>query len=201
MRSAELDKVTQMVLRAVAERLGQVDRGMVEAITREVMSTLSRPSSKQQPSLGALGPTPAAPANVAASLAMRSHCHSPSASFSQAEAAAPQHDGARTLETCINCVDQKRRQSQKRAIVTTTGRNCRGVVASVAAQVAAAGGDIRDISQTIVSDYFTMIMVVDITELSLPFSELKQKILAAAEGLGIHAVVIHEDVMRALQRI
>ena len=48
--------------------------------------------------------------------------------------------------------------------MTTTGRNCKGVVASIASRVAEAGGDIQDISQTIVSGFFTMIMVVDIND-------------------------------------
>ena len=52
-----------------------------------------------------------------------------------------------------------------RAVVTTTGKNQRGIVARIAQAIADAGGDIVDISQTLVSDYFTMIIIVDTVEI------------------------------------
>jgi len=44
-------------------------------------------------------------------------------------------------------------------------------------------------------------MVVDIEQLTVPFIEFKERVVSAASDLGIHAVVMHEDVMRSLQRV
>jgi ACT domain-containing protein len=90
---------------------------------------------------------------------------------------------------------------RNRAVVTTTGANKKGVLAAIAGQVAEAGGDIQDVSQTIVSGYFTMIMVVDISELSLPFDQFKDQLVEGARQQGVHAVVVHENVLQALQRV
>ena len=90
---------------------------------------------------------------------------------------------------------------RSRAVVTASGRNGKGQVAGVAQTIADAGGDIMDLSQTIVADFFTMIMVVDISQLSFSFAQFKTSLSRAAEGLGIHVTVMHEDVLRALQRV
>ena len=88
-----------------------------------------------------------------------------------------------------------------RAVVTASGKNGRGVVAAVSKVIADANGDIQDMSQTIVSDFFTLIMIVDLDSLKVPFAQMKEALKSASERLGFHIVVMHEDVMRALQRV
>ena len=88
-----------------------------------------------------------------------------------------------------------------RAVVTTTGPNRKGVLGIIATQIAEAGGDIQDVSQTIISDFFTMIMVVDLGGLDIPFSTFKEQLVATSEQHGIHAVVMHEKVLQAMQRV
>jgi len=88
-----------------------------------------------------------------------------------------------------------------RAVVTTTGKNQRGIVAKIAQAIADAGGDIVDISQTLVSDYFTMIVIVDTAALSVSFAEFKAKLERTVAGAGAECLVMHEDVVNALQRV
>jgi ACT domain-containing protein len=88
-----------------------------------------------------------------------------------------------------------------RAVVTTTGKNQRGIVAKIAQAIADAGGDIVDISQTLVSDYFTMIIVVDTSSLEVPFAEFKRRLEQAVAALGAKCLVMHEEVVNALQRV
>ncbi len=88
-----------------------------------------------------------------------------------------------------------------RAVVTTTGPNKKGVLGVIATQIAEAGGDIQDVSQTIVADFFTMIMLVDTDGLSVPFSTFKEQLVATSEQYGIHTVVMHERVLHAMQRV
>ena len=88
-----------------------------------------------------------------------------------------------------------------RAVVTTTGKNQRGIVARIAQAIADTGGDIVDISQTLVSDYFTMIIIVDTSALSVSFAEFKAKLERTVATAGAECLVMHEDVVNALQRV
>ena len=88
-----------------------------------------------------------------------------------------------------------------RAVVTTTCKNQRGIVAKIAQAIADAGGDIVDIAQTLVSDYFTMIIVVDTGALSVSFAEFKARLEHTVAAAGAECLVMHEDVVNALQRI
>jgi ACT domain-containing protein len=94
-----------------------------------------------------------------------------------------------------------RRPRGSRAVVTTTGKNQRGIVAKIAQAIADAGGDIVDISQTLVSDYFTMIIVVDASALTVSFAEFKSGLEKAVAALGAQCLVMHEEVVEALQRV
>jgi ACT domain-containing protein len=86
-------------------------------------------------------------------------------------------------------------------VVTTTGKNKRGIVAKIAQAIAEAGGDIVDITQTLVSDYFTMIIVVDTAGLEVPFADFKVRLTRAVEALGAECLVMHEEIVNALQRV
>ncbi len=94
-----------------------------------------------------------------------------------------------------------RPQTASRAVVTTTGKNQRGIVARIAQAIAEAGGDIVDISQTLVSDYFTMIIIVDTSALAVTFAEFKRRVEQAVAAHGAQCLVMHEAVVNALQRI
>jgi ACT domain-containing protein len=105
-----------------------------------------------------------------------------------------------SAEVCAACAESERRRGQ-RAVVTTTGKNRRGIVASIAQAIATCGGDILDIAQTLAGDFFTMIIVVDVSALELPFAEFKSKLVASVEALGAHCLVMHEEIVNALQRV
>ena len=51
-----------------------------------------------------------------------------------------------------------------RAVVTVTGKDNKGIIAKVSAFLSEKGANIEDISQTIMGEYFAMIMIVDLTE-------------------------------------
>ncbi len=109
----------------------------------------------------------------------------------------------RDLDHCALCREHESR-SQRRAVCTTTGKNRRGIVATVARVIAESGGDILDIAQTLVGDYFTMIIVLDLRGLDqqgLTFSDLRDRLVRESEALGVHTVVMRDDVMNALQRV
>src|SRR5579862_8881166 len=87
------------------------------------------------------------------------------------------------VELCAACAEEARKRGP-RAVITTTGKNRRGIVANIAQAIAEAGGDIVDISQTLVSDYFTMIIVVDTAALAVPLADFKARLTRAVQALG-----------------
>jgi ACT domain-containing protein len=67
--------------------------------------------------------------------------------------------------------------------------------------IAEAGGDILDISQTLVSEYFTMIIVVDIAKLDTTFEDFKARVTDASQNLGVQTMMMHEDIMASFHRV
>jgi ACT domain-containing protein len=92
----------------------------------------------------------------------------------------------------------------ERVVITATGRNGSGIVAGLASAIDEFRGDIRDISQTIIGDYFTMIFVVDIsgaTSEGAQFDQLKHRLTQAGEQIGIHVVAMHDDILTAMHSV
>lgn len=56
-----------------------------------------------------------------------------------------------------------------RAIVTVIGKDHVGIIADVTALLAQYGVNVLDISQTVLQEYFTMIMLVDASQCTVPF--------------------------------
>lgn len=88
-----------------------------------------------------------------------------------------------------------------KAVVTVTGKDSVGIIAKVATVCAEYGANIVDISQSVLSDYFAMIMLADIDGLNIEFSEFVDKLdaLGKANGLDIHAM--HEDIFNTMHHI
>ena len=88
-----------------------------------------------------------------------------------------------------------------KAVVSVIGRDSVGIIAKVSAGCAECGANILDISQTVLNEYFTMIMIVDIRGLSVPFDDFVDRMSAQGrrEGLEIH--VMHEDIFNSMHRI
>ena len=88
-----------------------------------------------------------------------------------------------------------------RAIVTVIGKDQVGIIASVCALLSEHKVNVLDISQTILQEYFTMIMLVDASRTDLPFAQLVKTLEEAGKekGLAIHAQ--REDIFNAMHRI
>ncbi len=106
-----------------------------------------------------------------------------------------------SADYCAAYLEQERSRSRRRAVITATGRNQKGIVARLTAVIAEQGGDILDIAQTLVGEFFTMLVIVDIAELSGSFADFKTAIQATAEHLGAQAILMHEDLVRSLHRV
>ena len=88
-----------------------------------------------------------------------------------------------------------------RIIVAAFGKNRPGVVASITKILAELNCSIEDISQTIMQEFFSMIMVVNIKDCTIEFSSLREKIQATETSLGMKVYVMHEDIFKYMHRI
>ena len=69
-----------------------------------------------------------------------------------------------------------------RAIVTVIGKDHVGIIADVTALLAQYGVNVLDISQTVLQEYFTMIMLVDASQCTVPFADLARTLDEAARS-------------------
>lgn len=88
-----------------------------------------------------------------------------------------------------------------KAVITVTGKDNVGIIAKVATVCTKYGANILDISQTVLSEYFAMIMLVDISNLSVKFGEFSDtlKEVGTESRLDIH--IMHEDIFNSMHRI
>ena len=87
----------------------------------------------------------------------------------------------------------------EKAVVTVVGKDAVGILAKVSKACAEANANVIDVSQSVLTEIFGMIMGIDISELSIPLDELKKNIEAEATGMTIH--VMHENIFNAMHRI
>ena len=88
-----------------------------------------------------------------------------------------------------------------KAVITVTGKDAMGIIAKVATSCADDGANIVDISQSVLRDYFAMIMLVDIDALKIPFTDFVDKMSALGEESGLVIQTMHEDIFSAMHTI
>ena len=89
----------------------------------------------------------------------------------------------------------------KKTIITVVGKDTVGIIAKVCAYLAENKINILDISQTIVQDYFNMMMIVDMDEAAKPFGEVADEIAKIGEEIGVIIKCQREDIFDKMHRI
>ena len=88
-----------------------------------------------------------------------------------------------------------------KAIVTVLGRDRVGIIADVTALLAQYGVNVLDISQTVLQEYFTMIMLVDASQCTVPFADLARTLDEAGAQRSLQIRAQREDIFNAMHRI
>ena len=88
-----------------------------------------------------------------------------------------------------------------RAIVTVIGKDHVGIIADVTALLAQYGVNVLDISQTVLQEDFTMIMLVDASQCTVPFADLARTLDEAGAQRGLQIRAQREDIFNAMHRI
>ena len=88
-----------------------------------------------------------------------------------------------------------------KAIVTVVGNDKVGIIASVSAKLAQCGINILDISQTIMQDIFTMIMLVDTEKSDKNIEEISAELKKLSEEIGVDIRIQHQGIFKSMHRI
>ena len=88
-----------------------------------------------------------------------------------------------------------------RIILTSFGLNSSGIIAQITKTLSDFKCDIRDLSQKIMDEFYTMIMVIDITNSPNDLKEIQEEMKKVAEELKVKIYIQHEDVFRFMHRI
>ena len=88
-----------------------------------------------------------------------------------------------------------------RTIITVVGKDTKGIIAKVCTYLADNDVNILDISQTIVQEYFNMMMIVDMQQMSKPFTEIAERLNRLGEEIGVQVKCQREEIFDMMHRI
>ena len=88
-----------------------------------------------------------------------------------------------------------------KAIITVVGKDTVGIIAKVCTYLAENRINILAISQTIVQDYFNMMMIVDVTSISQSFGDVAEELEQVGEAIGVKVKIQREDIFTKMHRI
>lgn len=91
--------------------------------------------------------------------------------------------------------------TEGRAILTAFGMNKPGIVAAITNEISKYECDIQDLTQKLMDDFFTMIMILDISTSTLDFVQIQENMSRLADEMKIKVYLQHEDIFRAMHRI
>ncbi|MFI3325729.1 MAG: ACT domain-containing protein [Clostridia bacterium] len=88
-----------------------------------------------------------------------------------------------------------------RAVITVLGKDMVGILAKVSNVCADNGVNVVEVTQSIMQDLFAMIMVVEIDNSKIPFSDLNDELVKLGDEIGLKIHVMHEDIFNSMHKI
>ena len=88
-----------------------------------------------------------------------------------------------------------------KAVVTVLGIDQKGIIAKVSTALYENDANILDISQTVMSNYFSMIMIVDISSPNCSFSRLSEEFARMGSQMGLQMRIQRSEIFEAMHQI
>lgn len=88
-----------------------------------------------------------------------------------------------------------------KSIITVVGKDKVGIIYNVCRYLSEENINVLDISQTIVNDYFNMLMIVDTQASSNSFEVINENIQSIAKDLGVVITIQREDIFVSMHRL
>ena len=89
----------------------------------------------------------------------------------------------------------------KRVVVTVVGKDTVGIIAKICTYMAEHGINILDISQTIMSGFFNMMMIVDLSGCSDTFETVSEELTKCGEEIGVSVRCQREEIFDSMHRV
>lgn len=86
-----------------------------------------------------------------------------------------------------------------KAVVTVIGKDMVGILAKVSTTCAESNANVVEVTQSILQEYFAMVMLIDISKMTCELDKLKDNLQENVSGMTIH--VMHEDIFNSMHRI
>lgn len=87
------------------------------------------------------------------------------------------------------------------AVITVVGHDTKGIISKVSTKCAEVGANIVEISQSVLKEYFAMIMVVNIDDISVPFTQVVDEFAKLGKENGLDIRTMHEDIFNSMHKI
>ena len=91
--------------------------------------------------------------------------------------------------------------TKNKVIITVVGKDTVGIIAKVCTYLSEGSVNVLDISQTIVSGYFNMMMIVDMANATASFAEISDQLDALGEEIGVTINCQKEEIFEMMHRI
>jgi ACT domain-containing protein len=88
-----------------------------------------------------------------------------------------------------------------KAIITVIGKDKVGIIYNVSKVLSENSVNIEDISQTIMQDYFTMMMLADLSQIRCEFNELKDILEKTGDEIGVSIKIQREEIFESMHNI
>ena len=87
------------------------------------------------------------------------------------------------------------------AVISVTGKDSVGIIAKVSQKCFDRNVNIIDISQSVLKDYFAMIMLVEIDKLNVAFTKFVDDMNAIGKENNLSIHTMHEDIFNSMHKI
>ena len=88
-----------------------------------------------------------------------------------------------------------------KAVITVVGRDAKGIIAKTTTVLSERGVNVLDITQSVMGEIFAMVMFVDISGCTIPFTGLVDEMRELGETIGVKIHTMHEDIFAAMHKI
>ena len=92
-------------------------------------------------------------------------------------------------------------ENKNRTIITVVGKDTVGIIAKICTYLANNHINILDISQTIVSGFFHMMMIADLSASDKPFDECQKELAQIGDEIGVDIKCQKEEIFEMMHRI
>ena len=94
-----------------------------------------------------------------------------------------------------------KKKTKDMCIISVTGRDRKGIIATIANYLYRQNINIEDVSQRVMHDYFVMMMLTDVAEARAGLEEVRDGLARIGRELGLHIQLQHENIFKTMHRI